>query len=98
MRAVGRIAVAYIKQRYIVLFDYAEELGASEEMLYRALVVANLVTIHLKTGIGRLSAYCGATSAGYICIPRRPASTADAIFAAQLAFAPSQITPEFFPL
>ena len=43
---------------------YAEELGASEEMLYRALVVANLVTIHLKTGIGRLSAYCGATSAG----------------------------------
>ena len=28
------------------------------------LVVSNLVTIHLKTGIGRLSAYCGATSAG----------------------------------
>ena len=43
---------------------YAEELKASEEMLYRALVVSNLVTIHLKTGIGRLSAYCGATSAG----------------------------------
>lgn len=33
------------------------------EML-RALVVSNLVTIHLKTGIGRLSAYCGAVSAG----------------------------------
>ena len=33
-------------------------------MLYRALVVSNLVTIHLKTGIGSLSAYCGATSAG----------------------------------
>ena len=30
----------------------------------RALAVANLVTIHLKTGIGRLSAYCGAVSAG----------------------------------
>jgi L-cysteine desulfidase len=43
---------------------YAKELGASEEQLYRALVVSNLVTIHLKTGIGRLSAYCGATSAG----------------------------------
>ena len=43
---------------------YAEELGADQEALYRALVVSNLVTIHLKTGIGRLSAYCGATSAG----------------------------------
>lgn len=43
---------------------YAEELKASREQLYRALVVSNLVTIHLKTGIGRLSAYCGATSAG----------------------------------
>ena len=43
---------------------YAEELKVSPELLYRALVVSNLVTIHLKTGIGRLSAYCGATSAG----------------------------------
>lgn len=43
---------------------YARELGASEDLLYRALVVSNLVTIHLKTGIGSLSAYCGATSAG----------------------------------
>ena len=43
---------------------YAQELGATREMLYRALVVSNLVTVHLKTGIGRLSAYCGATSAG----------------------------------
>ena len=43
---------------------YAEELKVSEEQLYRALVISNLVTIHLKTGIGRLSAYCGATSAG----------------------------------
>ena len=42
---------------------YARELRASEEQLYRALVVSNLVTIHLKTGIGSLSAYCGATSA-----------------------------------
>ncbi len=43
---------------------YAEELKVSEELLYRALAISNLVTIHLKTGIGRLSAYCGATSAG----------------------------------
>ena len=43
---------------------YARELDVSHEELLRALVVSNLVTIHLKTGIGRLSAYCGATSAG----------------------------------
>ena len=43
---------------------YAEELKTSKEQLYRALVVSNLITVHLKTGIGRLSAYCGATSAG----------------------------------
>ena len=43
---------------------YAQELGATHEQMLRALVVSNLVTIHLKTGIGRLSAYCGATSAG----------------------------------
>lgn len=43
---------------------YARECGVSEEMLFRALLVSNLVTIHLKTGIGSLSAYCGATSAG----------------------------------
>lgn len=43
---------------------YARELGVSQTTLYRALVVSNLITIHLKTGIGRLSAYCGAISAG----------------------------------
>ena len=43
---------------------YARELGVSQELLYRALVVSNLTTIHLKTGIGCLSAYCGAISAG----------------------------------
>ncbi len=43
---------------------YARELGVTEEELYRALAVSNLVTIHMKTDIGRLSAYCGATSAG----------------------------------
>lgn len=43
---------------------YAKELGASHEKLLRALVVSNLVTVHLKRGIGCLSAYCGAVSAG----------------------------------
>lgn len=43
---------------------YAEGLGKTREELYRALALSNLVTIHQKTGIGRLSAYCGAISAG----------------------------------
>lgn len=43
---------------------YAEELQVPKETLYRALLVSNLVTVHLKTGIGCLSAYCGAVSAG----------------------------------
>ena len=43
---------------------YARTLGSTEEELFRALTVSNLVTIHLKTGIGSLSAYCGATAAG----------------------------------
>lgn len=43
---------------------YARELGLPKEKLYRALVLSNLITIHQKTGIGRLSAYCGAVSAG----------------------------------
>ena len=43
---------------------YAREMGKSHEELLRALCVSNLVTTHLKTGIGRLSAYCGAVSAG----------------------------------
>jgi L-cysteine desulfidase len=43
---------------------FAEEWGASREKLTRALVLSNLVTIHQKSRIGRLSAYCGAVSAG----------------------------------
>ena len=43
---------------------YAWEMGASEEELLRALIVSDLITIHQKTGIGTLSAYCGAISAG----------------------------------
>lgn len=45
------------------VIEYAKELKVSEEKLYRALVVSNLVAIHQKAEIGRLSAYCGAVSA-----------------------------------
>ena len=43
---------------------YAKDLNVSHNTLLRALAVSNLVTIHLKSGIGSLSAYCGATSGG----------------------------------
>jgi L-cysteine desulfidase len=43
---------------------YAREMGATEEQLLKAVTLSNLVTIHQKAGIGRLSAYCGAISAG----------------------------------
>lgn len=46
------------------VIEYAKELKVGEDRLYRALLVSNLITIHQKTGIGRLSAYCGAVSAG----------------------------------
>ena len=46
------------------VIEYAKELGVDKEKMYRALVLANLVTIHQKTTIGRLSAFCGAVSAG----------------------------------
>ena len=43
---------------------YARETGADNDTLVRAVVVSDLVTIHQKAGIGRLSAFCGAISAG----------------------------------
>lgn len=42
---------------------YALHLNLSHEELLRALVFSNLVTVRLKTGIGRLSAYCGVVCA-----------------------------------
>ncbi|MCR4955057.1 MAG: L-serine ammonia-lyase, iron-sulfur-dependent, subunit alpha [Lachnospiraceae bacterium] len=42
---------------------YADELKVGEEKMYRALALSNLTTIHQKTSIGRLSAFCGAVSA-----------------------------------
>ena len=46
------------------VIEYARDMGADDDALYRALAVSDLVTIHQKTGIGRLSAFCGAVSAG----------------------------------
>lgn len=46
------------------VLEYAKELNSGEDKTYRALALSNLVAIHQKTGIGRLSAYCGAVSAG----------------------------------
>jgi len=46
------------------VIEYALELKSGEEKMYRALTLSNLVAIYQKTGIGRLSAYCGAVCAG----------------------------------
>lgn len=48
----------------VPVIEYAKHLGVSQETLYRALLVSNLIAIHLKSGIGPLSAFCGAVSAG----------------------------------
>ena len=46
------------------ILAYAEEHHCDSDRVYRAVALSNLVAIHQKTGIGRLSAYCGAVSAG----------------------------------
>lgn len=43
---------------------YAKDQKCSKEELYRALLVSNLISVHIKAGIGALSAFCGAVSAG----------------------------------
>lgn len=48
----------------VPVIEYAKDLAVSKERLYRALIISNLIAVHEKTGIGRLSAYCGAVSAG----------------------------------
>lgn len=48
----------------IPVIIYAEELKVKNEKLIRALVLSNLLTTHIKSGIGRLSAFCGAVAAG----------------------------------
>jgi len=51
----------------IPVIVYAKYLGVSDEKLYRALVLSNLISIYQKKGIGKLSAYCGAVSAACGC-------------------------------
>lgn len=46
------------------VIEYAHEYNKSEEELIRAIIVSDLITIHQKSWIGRLSAFCGAISAG----------------------------------
>ncbi len=46
---------------------YGRAQGADADTILRALIVSNLITVHQKTGIGCLSAYCGAISAGCGC-------------------------------
>ncbi|MEZ7578761.1 serine dehydratase subunit alpha family protein [Veillonella sp. 27098_8_77] len=46
----------------------AEGLGKTDEELHRALVFANLLTLYVKSGIGKLSAYCGVVSAGIVSV------------------------------
>lgn len=46
----------------IPLVTFAREEGVSEEMLYRALVLSNLMTIYQKAYVGRMSAFCAAVS------------------------------------
>ena len=48
----------------VPVIEYAKELSVSYEKMIRAVLLSDLLTIHMKTGIGRLSAYCGAVSAG----------------------------------
>ena len=66
-RAMGENGPIHLTPREFELLAYlmrnADKVLGREELL-RALCVSNLITTHLKTGIGRLSAYCGAVSAG----------------------------------
>lgn len=45
------------------VIEYGKELKKSEEEIYRALCVSNLVALNQKRYIGSLSAYCGAVCA-----------------------------------
>ncbi len=47
----------------IPVIEFAREMAVSEEVLYRALVLANLVALYQKSMIGKLSAFCGAVTA-----------------------------------
>lgn len=46
------------------VLEYAKAMNAAEDETLRAVALSDLITIHQKTPIGRLSAFCGAVSAG----------------------------------
>ena len=48
----------------VPVWRYGVQTGRDRETILRAVCLSDLITIHQKTGIGRLSAYCGAVSAG----------------------------------
>ncbi len=48
----------------IPVIIYWQEMNLPKDLLYRALALSNLLTVHIKAGIGTLSAYCGAVAAG----------------------------------
>ncbi len=48
----------------VPVIEYAKELKVDHDTAVRAVTLSDLLTIHMKTGIGRLSAYCGAVCAG----------------------------------
>lgn len=51
----------------VPIIEYAKANHIGHEELVRALVVSNLINVHIKTGIGRLSAYCGVVCAATAC-------------------------------
>ena len=51
----------------VPVIAYAKRMKIDQDVLYRALIVSNLVTIHIKNNIGKLSAYCGVVIAGAGC-------------------------------
>ncbi len=47
----------------VPVIEFAQEYGISEDKFYRSLAISNLISIHIKKNIGKLSAFCGAVSA-----------------------------------
>lgn len=47
----------------VPVVEYAKEWNVGEEKMYRAMAISNLISIHIKKNIGKLSAFCGAVSA-----------------------------------
>lgn len=48
----------------VPIVEYAKEIGATTEIMYRAVILSDLIAIYQKAGIGSLSAFCGAICAG----------------------------------